>query len=331
MVVKLIDNKDLWDKHMDESAYGTLFHKWDFLRIIEKCSGYRLYPYGIYRGDELVCLFPVFARSAMGWVTIASPPPNMAIPYLGLVMSPIYDKLRQRKKESYLNHVVEEMEAEIKKLHAGSISITTVNGFVDMRPFKWSGYHVQMQYSYAVSLKQPADEILNRFDGKLKGLIAEAEKLPLSIVPADDDMGGFCKALASHYRRSGTPKAAPSPEFLKEVISAFPDNVKICYLRNGDQIAAPIVYYQYKGRFSFWLGWGISDSGLRNDAYVAWSFIRSKQAEGLATLELPGSGQRELCYFKSMFNAPLEYHFSIRKSDLLGSIAGSLRHGAAVS
>ncbi|WP_424357802.1 hypothetical protein [Methanocella sp. MCL-LM] len=330
MVVKLIDNKVLWDKHMDESAYSTLFHRWDCLQLIEKHSGYRLHPYGVYRGDELVCLFPVFTRSAMGRITVASPPPNVAIPYLGFVMSSIYDKLRQRKKESYLNNVIEEMEAELKKLRAGPVSITTVNRFVDMRPFKWGGYNVQMRYSYAVDLKQPFPDILGRFDKALKIEIAEAEKLPLSVVPADS-VDVFCKAVTDFYRRHGLARSAPGPEFLKDLLAAFPDSIKICYLRNGDQIVYPIAYYQYKNRFSFWLGWGITAAGMQNDAFVAWSFIRSKQAEGLATLELPGSGPRELCFFKSMFNAPLEYHFSIRKSDLLDSIAGSLRPGIATS
>lgn len=330
MVVKLIDNKDLWDKHIDESAYGTLFHRWDFLRLIEKHSGYRLYPYGVYRGDELVCLFPVFVRSTLGRIAVASPPPGMAIPYLGFVMSSIYDKLRQRKKESYLNNVMEEMEAELKKLRASTISITTVNGFVDMRPFKWGGYQVQMRYSYTVDLKQPLDDILGRFDGALKHAIAEAEQLPLSVAPADN-IDEFCKAILNLYRRNDLSRSAPGPEFLKDVLAAFPDNIKICYLRNGDKSVYPVAYYQYKNRFSFWLGWGVTDAGKQNDAYVAWSFLRSKKAEGLATLELPGSGLREHCFFKSMFNAPLEYHFSLSKKDLLDSIAGSLHQGFAIS
>lgn len=330
MVVKQLDNKDTWDRYMSESPYGTLFHSWDFLKIIEKHSGFKLYPYGIYRGDELVCLFPVFARSTMGRVTVASPPPNMAIPYLGFVMSPIYDKLRQRKKESYLNHVIEEVEAELKKLRASSVSVTTVNGFIDMRPFKWSGYNVQMRYSHALDMTRPQDEIMARLDGALKREIAAAEKLSLSIAPAGDP-GEFSQALTGHYRRHGLAKAVPPQAFLKDVLAAFPDNFQTCYLRNGEQTAYPFAYYQYKNRIALWLGWGISDASLQTDAYIAWTLVRSKQAEKLATLELPESGSRELCFVKSMFNAPLEYHFSLRKSDLLDTIAGSLHPGFATS
>ena len=45
---------------------------------------------------------------------------------VGFVMGAVYDKIRQRKKESYLNGVMDEMEAEIKKFHASSVSISSM-------------------------------------------------------------------------------------------------------------------------------------------------------------------------------------------------------------
>jgi hypothetical protein len=109
MVVKLIDDQGLWDKHIEDSVYGTLFHKWDFLKIIEKHSESKLYPYGVFRGEELVCLFPLFVKQFMGLRMIFSPPPGLAVPYLGFVMVSAYDRLKQRRKESYINDVADGM------------------------------------------------------------------------------------------------------------------------------------------------------------------------------------------------------------------------------
>lgn len=52
MTVTMINDKDLWDRFVDESPYGLLFHKWDFLHIIEKHTGYQLLPYGVYKGNS---------------------------------------------------------------------------------------------------------------------------------------------------------------------------------------------------------------------------------------------------------------------------------------
>jgi hypothetical protein len=36
MAVQIIKDKELWNTFVDESPYGLLFHKWDFLNIMEK-------------------------------------------------------------------------------------------------------------------------------------------------------------------------------------------------------------------------------------------------------------------------------------------------------
>lgn len=36
MSIKLMDNGSEWDHFVEESPYGLLFHKWDFLQLIEK-------------------------------------------------------------------------------------------------------------------------------------------------------------------------------------------------------------------------------------------------------------------------------------------------------
>ncbi|HMK46807.1 MAG TPA: GNAT family N-acetyltransferase, partial [Methanocella sp.] len=73
MTVALMDNKKLWDDLIEESAQGQLFHRWDALKIIQKHTGFKLYPYGIYKGNALIGVFPVFYRSINGVKAIFSP------------------------------------------------------------------------------------------------------------------------------------------------------------------------------------------------------------------------------------------------------------------
>jgi len=140
MTTEIIRDKDRWDKFVDESPYGTIFHKWDFLKILEKYSGYRLLTYGVYNGNQLICVFPLFLRSYMGLKLLFSPPPSINMPYLGFLMSPMYDSVKQKRKESYLDEVVREISAEIKKLSTNYVSTITAPGFRDIRPFKWHDY-----------------------------------------------------------------------------------------------------------------------------------------------------------------------------------------------
>ncbi len=320
MAVKLMDNKDQWDKFINSSPYGTLFHKWDFLKIMEKHSKYTLYPYGVYRGEELICLFPIFIRNFMGLKMVFSPPPSLAVPYLGFVMSPAYDKLKQRRKETYINSVIDEVEVEIKKLHPNVVNIATVNGFVDVRPFKWNRYDVQMYYSYVIDLKQPLEKIWDDFDTDLKREIRSTENLNLSIRPTDN-IDEFYSILEDRFKQQGLNMSISSKEYLMDVLSTFPENVKMNFLYLDDNIVDLIAHYQYNGRIAFWLGWVNLDRKLHSNEFIAWDYIKRMKAEGLGTLEIQGANIKRLCLFKSKFNASLEYGFSIAKKDMIGSFA----------
>ena len=320
MVVKLIDNKELWDKFMDESPYGTLFHKWDFLKVIEKHSGYRLYPYAIYRGEELICLFPMYIKKYFGLQMVFSPPPNMAVPHLGFVMSSRYDKLKQRRKETYVNGVIDEMEHELKKIHANYIYVSTVNGFVDVRPFKWNGYDVQIYYSYAIDLKRPLEEVWEDFDKDLKREIRNTEKLDLSIRPTDN-IDEFFDIMQDRYRQQKMNLPVASKEYLKDILAAFPDNIKMNFLYNGDKVVDLIAYYQYKKRFVFWMGWVNLDKNVHSNEFMTWEYAKIKKAEGVETMEIQGANVKRLCLFKSKFNASLEYGFSLTRKDMIGGVA----------
>lgn len=323
MVIKLIEDQGLWDKHIEDSAYGTLFHKWDFLKIIEKHSESKLYPYGVFRGDELTCLFPLFVKQFMGLRMIFSPPPGLAVPYLGFAMVSTYDRLKQRRKESYINSVADEMEEEIKKLHPNFVYMSTVNRFPDVRPFRWNGYEVQMNYSYVIDLKRPLDDIRNDFDAGLKSAIAVSEKLPLSVRPAED-VDQFYSAMQSRFRsRRETPPVA-SKEYLRDVLKAFPDNIKINFLYNGNDIVVPFASYQYKKRSGFWVWLARPDEVFHSSEFCAWDLIKAKKAEGMESLEMPGAGIRSQYMLKSRFNAPLVYNFSVYRKDLAGRMGESL-------
>ena len=80
---RLLTTAELWDSTVDQSPYGLLFHKWDFLKIAEKHTGWMLLPYGVYKGKRLLSLFPLFYKRDLLIKSVFSPPPLSCIPYLG--------------------------------------------------------------------------------------------------------------------------------------------------------------------------------------------------------------------------------------------------------
>jgi hypothetical protein len=320
MSARIITDKDQWDKFVDNSPYGLLFHKWDFLKIVEKHSGFTLLPYGAYKGSELICIFPVFMKKRMGMTLVFSPPPRTGVPYLGFVMSPMYDRVRQRRRESYLNGAIEDIREEINKLSPNYISIITVPGFDDIRPFQWSGYTSGMNYTYTFDLKQRLEEIWKGFDDNCRKNIKQCEGQRLEIKESRDTHE-FFRIMCDRYAQQKLNYPVLSAEYLSELIAAFPDNLKMYYLCQDEKTIGIELVCQYKGNMMLWMGESLIQKDIPANYYLRWEFIRKAKAEGFEQFEIQGANTRHLCANKSRFNPELTPGFFVYKKDALGSLA----------
>ncbi|MCD1294878.1 GNAT family N-acetyltransferase [Methanocella sp. CWC-04] len=325
MPVKIMNEKETWDSFIDDSSYGSLFHKWDFLKIIEKYSGFELIPYGFYKGNELICLFPMFYKVKNGIKMLLSPPPQVLvyIPHLGFVMHSSFKTFKQKKKESYLNSVVSEFNEEISKISPNLISIYTVPGLYDLRQFIWTGYDLRTQYSYTIDLNNSLDDIFDNFEKplkkKLKPMISNNSDLTLKQV---NDVDTFVNIMRERLAPYGTNFfSTQSPDYIKDILSAFPDNVRLAFLYDKDEIVAMNVICKYKGRVTSWMGSPHIKDGNYND-YLLWQTIKEAKEEGCTIYENWGADTQRLCLFKSKFNPSLELSFNINKRDTRGLLAG---------
>ncbi len=175
MTVQLLNDKDIWDTFIDESPSGLLFHKWDYLTITGKHTGYTFLPYAVYKGEELICLYPLFQKRIHGVNAVFSPPPLTVIPHLGCVMSREFEALKQSKKETFLKLVSDEMRQEIQSLSPNYISITLVPDFLDIRQFIWDGFSTSIHYSYVVNLEKSLDELWGDLHYKLRNKLKKLQ------------------------------------------------------------------------------------------------------------------------------------------------------------
>ncbi len=276
MTIKLMDDGRQWDSFVEESPYGLLYHKWGFLKIVEKYSGYRLLPYGVYKGDELICLFPMFFRVKSGLKLLYSPPQQTLayVPYLGFVMSPVYDDLRQHKKENYMDIVAREFNREARKLSANHAAIAASPGFVDFRHFKWSGYHVDVGYTYIIDLKRSTQELWNSLSKDCRKSIKECEKKHLTLKPSDD-VDSFMNIMRQDLEHKGsTFFHRQSPEYLKELMARFPDNLKMSFLYEDDYLVAAAINCEYKKHLLLWMCGKDCSRGDYGE-YLNWEFIKT--------------------------------------------------------
>ncbi len=320
MAISIIDDRELWDRTVDQSPYGLLFHKWDFLKIAEKHTGWKLLPMGIYQGTNLLSLFPLFYKKDLMLKSVFAPPPLSCIPYLGPTMNASYDQVKPNTRETQLQMVVDEVSAEIKKLSPSYTYIQLPPGFRDIRPFQWNGYQEVSHFTYIVDLTRPLDEIWAGFGTKLRWNLKNVAKLPLRVERMTDTKT-FYDVVTRRYAEQGMTFPMKGAGYLKDLLDAFPDNIRMYFLYNGEEIASVITVIQYKGRMIHWMGNARMDSGIAGNDHMVWTLIRMAKEEGCTEFELQGAGDRRLSQYKSKYNPRLEVCYAIHRKDPLGEAA----------
>jgi hypothetical protein len=323
MSMKLLTDKDLWDRFIDESTNGTLFHKWDFLKIVEKYTGYRLYTCGIYLDGGLAGVLPFFLRMHRGLRTIVSPPPlPMAnVPYLGPAMGPSFHERRQHEKILAWDRIVKELDRGLKALSPNYISMGLTSDINDVRPFTWKNYEIDLQYTYVIDLERPLKEIWNGFDRDCRKNIIECMKYPMSIKQVSD-IDRFNEIMKGHLTRDGpTFYHQQNPEYLRELLDAYPGNIKMYFFYNGGEVVGVKVNMGYRQHYMSWMGNVSLHKGLSTNEFFYWQMIKSAKDEGYKRHENYGTINKRLNVFKAKFNPTLEPCFYVQKKDGLYRVA----------
>ncbi len=318
MTVELIESRELWDKFVDESPHGRVFHKWDFLKIVEKYSGYILLPCGIFRGSILIGIFPLFFQNKIIFKTVFSPPPQSAIPYLGFLLISEYDGLKQDKKETYLNQIIDEISTYIYSLSPNFVSISIPSDFLDVRPFKWNKFEVTPNYNYVIHLNEDLESIWNGFKKNLRKQLSSPEIKNLQLIPSGN-LSPFYNSITKRYEEQGLVCPIYNLDYLESLLKLYPNHLRIYYLYYNNDYLGSVITQEYK-QYILWMGNAKNGDKIFSNEYIIWHLIQKAKNEGYSKFEIPGANKRNLNQFKSKFNPSLEICFNISKRDTIGKI-----------
>lgn len=317
MSIEIINDKRLWDDFVDSSLNGTLFHKWDFLNIIEYHSGMKLVRYAIYKGDEMLALFPIYIGKKTILNMVMSPPFSY-VPYLGPIIKFGYAGLKQDKKELIINSIVEEFSNEARICSSDYIMIRTTPGFSDIRPFKWEGYEVDPYYTYIIDLNPKLDEIWMTFKKSCRKNISSLEGKV--VIKKSRDISVLSDLTKSRFENQNiNAPVGISYSYLVDITEKFKDNLDIYYLYDESSVSiiTGLLIAKYNDHYLIWIGNVRADLQGANE-YLLWKLVKIAKAEGYKSFEIFGANTKRLCQFKSKFNPTLNMGFTISKRSCLG-------------
>jgi hypothetical protein len=314
--MEILSDKGAWDELVDESAQGSLFHRWDFLQLMARHSGFRLMPYGIYKDGGLACVFPLFFKVNKGIRIVSSPPPRLSVPYLGPVMATFLSSLPQYEKEAFMSDMLEAVESELIKLSPHFVSLRTIPYFDDIRPFQWHGFDAEVNYNYIIDLDRPMEKIWASLDKDVKNVINDLGRVPIEAVRSYDAKA-FFSLLSARIREKKQTFSVQNSDFYEDVLKTFPDNMKLhFYYHKGEFICAKIEY-MYKDKYIAWKGFA---TGKFNE-YMTWDRMKWAKSNGYKIFENPDADTRRLAQYKSKFNPSLEVSYTLSRRGAVGKVA----------
>ncbi|KUG20316.1 MAG: GNAT family N-acetyltransferase [Methanomicrobiaceae archaeon] len=319
MPVELLQNGSVWDAFIDESPYGLLFHKWDHLKILEGYTGYTLLPYAIYKGNEIICLFPIFLKRFHGLNAVFSPPPMQGVvPYMGFVMSREFGMLKQSRKELYLKIVADEIRNELREISPGYLSLNLVPNFLDIRQFIWDRYDTRIHYSYLLNLEPSIDDIWNGLNSKLRMKLRKIEKEGFSL-REEEGITNFYAAVSERFADPAIDIPMIRRHYFEDLLRAYPGFVHVyCLYGSSGELAGAVATQEYK-RFLYWVGSPKMDAAANE--YLQWLLIRKAKSDGYREFENIGANNPNLNRFKTQFNPSLSTYVEVYRRDQRGKMA----------
>jgi len=273
---------------VENSPQGTLFHTWDFLKIVERHSGSQLMPYAVFSGTKLRCIFPFFVTRRLGLTVMRSPLGDAQIFYLGPAFDPSVAGLRAQKKEKILQQVTDEVCKEIDKISPNYVSFNTVPSFIDVRTFEWKNYKVRLRFTYAIGLEsQSSRSGAGSAEDAGQGIKHVSALSPE--VEQTHDVSLVLGMWRERRKERGERQNLFSDKYLKELAAAFPHRVTVHSVSIDGRIAgATVCCVLREDRYGYWIGNVNARRDLSTNEFLVWEVIQHAKSKGFKKLDLFG-------------------------------------------
>jgi len=310
------DNQKEWDDYVESSPFGTIFHTWQWLKIMEKHTNSTLYPLQIFKGSTHIANYPIFFKKK-GFLRVAlSPPYNTDVLYLGPVM-PESESYKQSKKEEYLIGIQSEIDRFLfSDLRCNYVNLRTAPGLLDSRPLRWAGYDVQPFYTYRLDLNAGIEEIWGNLHKLVRKNIKNILDKGIVIQKGDKaDLSFIQSEIQRRFDEQGRNRIDNSL-YLDDIFHEYAGrNLDIFVAKYQGETVSGVLHLNYNRIMYQWVGLSKAEvEGISPNELLVWESIKNAHEMGMRYYDIMDGGDNpRLRRFKSKFNPELSIWYSAEK------------------
>jgi len=313
------DELDEYDRLVEISSEGTIFHKSWWLNCFKDVYRYRyeVKYVGVYQNDgNLISAIPIPIHKR-GFINFIYPP--KLTPYLGSVFYPEnvkYYSLISKRKKINKEFVYVMKDCGITVLYPFS------HDHVDLQPYKWRGFSIEVSYTYVIDLNQPLDVIWDGMHSSRRRDIRKAEKSNIQI--AENDLISFLELNEETFRRQ--KKRINLKKFWKIIFNECSKRncckIWTAYL-NNEPIASLFLIWDNKR--AYYIGGGINQNSQGIMSLLMWNAIKASKEMGLKEFDFEGSDIPTIEMYFRKFGGTIRPILYIRDKSVIVDIIVKLR------
>lgn len=311
--VRFLQEKEYetWDRLVDRSRYGTLFHQSEWCRALFQFDPtVSLQIAGCFVGDSLVGGMITGSRRRLKLFNLMVPP--YASPFYGLVIEEKETK-QSGKTENYRRAVFSSLLLFLEEHYQQGV-FTLHPDIQDVRSFIWNKNRVEVLYTYRSRLPDPED-LFSQFLPALRRQIKKGENLTYEILEPEtaEEISDVYDLILSSYTRQGHLFRFSREQLITFCHHPFIRELLKCYvIRWEGKLVSSLVILMDGSTAYYWLAGGNHQyfkTGLNQ--VLLWQVFKRLIASGCEWFDFVGANTPSISGYKAGFNFELVPYYRI--------------------
>jgi len=302
-VYKLTEDKfQLWQNFAEKSPQNNIFNSIKWLRLISSVKNTEFHIIGSFKSQELVGGCALYLESSMEGKIAKFAPLSQ---YGGILLSDQEsDYLHKRQKHN--QEIVDSLISYIEENY-DYVNLINHPSLVDVRPFIWKGWNVDIRYTCYTKGEQLSPDIVRR------AAIAAKNGIKVSEIFEPET---FYRLWSNTFKTKGIKPPLDLSEFCKLTRELKADNVlrMFCTTTSSQEIISAVLLLLDKDTVYYWQA--ASDPEYLNlgGNQLLIETITKDLKDKKLVMDLAGADIESISFYKSSFADRLVSHYRVSKA-----------------
>lgn len=311
-----------WDELVNQSSFGTIFQSSFWLTACSRALGKTLKIYGCFDKGRLIAGCSLFVLGSKA-IKRAEATLRMT-PYGGIVIEPMHTGSVRRQEDTNLA-ITKCLTRAIVEQGFHYVRMVNPPGFVDVRPFLWTGWDVKLFYTYYFDLERSVEDSVSK---DVRWAARKAIKNNIAASRLEKlDVSKYDQLFSMTFARKALTQPAPSgflQEMFKTLASEGAGEMWVAETPTGDLASAEVIIWDHRRAYRWSAASHTDHKETGATSLLLCEIFRNLHERKFKQVDLMAANTPDLARFISSFNPRLVPFYQVDRKTRVAKIRESI-------